>query len=318
MKKILFKGCGTAIATPFDEKGVNTKEFSRLIENQIQNKVDAIIVCGTTGESSTMTEEEKVTAIKCALDTSNKRVPIIVGTGSNNTNQAVHNSILAEKLGADGLLVVTPYYNKCTQQGLIEHYKKIANSVSLPIILYSVSSRTGVNIEPQTCFELSKIENIVAIKEASGNISQIAELCSQIPPLWFEFVLHQRIPLFYTAYCLYCRHLSHAQHFPHCGMPCEHHHLALRDRVSEEHIILTDQGCRNTIFNSRIQTACKSVEQLIDLGIRKFRLEFTTESASETKEVIYLYRQLLEKKISGEQLWSLLDEKKFALTRGNI
>ena len=97
------------------------------------------------------------------------------------------------------------------------------------------------------------------------NISQIAELCSQIPPLWFEFVLHQRIPLFYTAYCLYCRHLSHAQHFPHCGMPCEHHHLALRDRVSEEHIILTDQGCRNTIFNSRIQTACKSVEQLIDL-----------------------------------------------------
>ena len=150
------------------------------------------------------------------------------------------------------------------------------------------------------------------------NISQIAELCSQIPPLWFEFVLHQRIPLFYTAYCLYCRHLSHAQHFPHCGMPCEHHHLALRDRVSEEHIILTDQGCRNTIFNSRIQTACKSVEQLIDLGIRKFRLEFTTESASETKEVIYLYRQLLEKKISGEQLWSLLDEKKFALTRGNF
>lgn len=176
MKKILFKGCGTAISTPFDENGVNTKEFSRLIENQIQNKVDAIIVCGTTGESSTMTEEEKITAIKCAIETSNKRVPIIVGTGSNNTNQAIHNSILAEKLGADGLLVVTPYYNKCTQQGLIKHYKQIANSVNLPIILYSVSSRTGVNIEPQTCLELSKIENIVAIKEASGNISQIAEI----------------------------------------------------------------------------------------------------------------------------------------------
>ncbi len=176
MKKILFKGCGTAISTPFDENGVNTKEFSRLIENQIQNKVDAIIVCGTTGESSTMTEEEKITAIKCAIETSNKRVPIIVGTGSNNTSQAIHNSILAEKLGADGLLVVTPYYNKCTQQGLIKHYEQIANSVNLPIILYSVSSRTGVNIEPQTCLELSKIENIVAIKEASGNISQIAEI----------------------------------------------------------------------------------------------------------------------------------------------
>lgn len=176
MKKILFKGCGTAISTPFCENGVNTEEFSRLIENQIQNKVDAIIVCGTTGESSTMTEEEKITAIKCAIETSNKRVPIIVGTGSNNTSQAIHNSILAEKLGADGLLVVTPYYNKCTQQGLIKHYEQIANSVNLPIILYSVSSRTGVNIEPQTCLELSKIENIVAIKEASGNISQIAEI----------------------------------------------------------------------------------------------------------------------------------------------
>ena len=176
MKKILFKGCGTAIATPFDEQGVNTSEFSRLIENQIQNKVDAIIVCGTTGESSTMTEEEKVSAIKCAIETSKKRVPIIVGTGSNNTKQAIKNSILAEKLGADGLLVVTPYYNKCTQEGLIRHYTQIAKSVSLPIILYSVSSRTGVNIEPKTCLELSKIENIVAIKEASGNISQIAEI----------------------------------------------------------------------------------------------------------------------------------------------
>ncbi len=176
MKKILFKGCGTAIATPFDEQGVNTSEFSRLIENQIQNKVDAIIVCGTTGESSTMTEEEKVSAIKCAIETSKKRVPIIVGTGSNNTKQAISNSILAEKLGADGLLVVTPYYNKCTQEGLIKHYLEIAKSVSLPIILYSVASRTGVNIEPKTCLELSKIENIVAIKEASGNISQIAEI----------------------------------------------------------------------------------------------------------------------------------------------
>ena len=176
MKKILFKGCGTAISTPFDENGVNLKEFERLIQNQIQNKVDAIIICGTTGESSTMTTEEKKQAIECAVKTASGRIPIIAGTGGNNTKQVIENSKLAESLGADGLLIVTPYYNKCTQKGLIEHYKLIAKSVSLPIILYSVPSRTGVNIEPKTCLELSKIENIVAIKEASGNLSQVAEI----------------------------------------------------------------------------------------------------------------------------------------------
>lgn len=176
MKKILFKGCGTAIATPFTDSGVNVKEFARLIEFQIQQQADAIIVCGTTGESSTMTKEEKEQAIRCALETANKRVPIIVGTGSNNTAQAVENSKLAESLGADALLVVTPYYNKCTQAGLIQHYQEIAHSVSIPIILYSVPSRTGVNIEPKTCLALSKIPNIVAIKEASGNLSQVADI----------------------------------------------------------------------------------------------------------------------------------------------
>ncbi len=176
MKKILFKGCGTAIATPFDENGVNIGEFKKLVESQIANNVDAIIVCGTTGEASTMTKEEKTAVIKCAIETSNKRIPIIVGTGSNNTMQAIENSKLAESLGADGLLVVTPYYNKCTQNGLIAHFKAIAESVSIPIILYSVASRTGVNILPETCLELSKVPNIVAIKEASGNISQIAEI----------------------------------------------------------------------------------------------------------------------------------------------
>ncbi len=176
MKKILFKGCGTAISTPFDENGVNLKEFEKLIEDQIQKDVDAIIVCGTTGESSTMTTEEKKQTIECAVKTANGRIPIIAGTGGNNTKQVIENSKLAESLGVDGLLIVTPYYNKCTQKGLIEHYKVIAQSVSLPIILYSVPSRTGVNIEPKTCLELSKIENIVAIKEASGNISQVAEI----------------------------------------------------------------------------------------------------------------------------------------------
>ena len=176
MKKVLFKGCGTAIATPFDENGVNVREFEKLVEAQIQNNVDAIIVCGTTGESATMTQEEKTEAIKTAIKTSNGRIPIIVGTGGNNTKQVIENSKMAESLGADGLLIVTPYYNKCTQKGLIENYKTISESVNSPIILYSVPSRTGVNIEPKTCYELSKIENIVAIKEASGNLSQIAQI----------------------------------------------------------------------------------------------------------------------------------------------
>ena len=155
MKKILFKGCGTAISTPFDENGVNLKEFERLINFQIENGVDAIIVCGTTGESSTMTEKEKDATISCAVKTANGRVPIIAGTGGNNTMKVIENSKKAEALGVDGLLIVTPYYNKCTQKGLIEHYKIIAESVSLPIILYSVPSRTGVNILPETCLALS-------------------------------------------------------------------------------------------------------------------------------------------------------------------
>ena len=176
MKKILFKGCGTAISTPFSNTGVNFEEFEKLIENQIQNKADSIIVCGTTGEASTMTTEEKLATIKCAIKTSNSRIPIIAGTGGNNTKQVIEYSKEVEKLGIDGLLIVTPYYNKCTQKGLIKHYKEIAKNVSSPIILYNVPSRTGVNIEPQTCLELSEIENIVAIKEASGNLSQVAKI----------------------------------------------------------------------------------------------------------------------------------------------
>ena len=176
MKKCLFTGVATALATPFDDKGVNVKEFSRFIEFQINAGVNALVVCGTTGESSTMTKVEKVQAIKCAISTSKKRVPVIVGTGSNNTLATIEMSILAEELGADGLLIVTPYYNKTTQNGLIEHYKAIANSVNIPIILYNVPSRTGMNILPETCFELSKVDNIVGIKEASGNISQVAKI----------------------------------------------------------------------------------------------------------------------------------------------
>ena len=178
MKKILFQGCATAIATPFNEEGVNLKEFAKLLEEQIDQGVDAIIVCGTTGESATMTEEERLQTIECAVKTSKGRVPIIAGTGSNNTKAVIEMNKKVEKLGVDGVLIVTPYYNKTIQKGLIEHYKIIAQNTTLPIILYNVPSRTGVNILPQTCLELSKIENIVAIKEASGSISQIAEIAS--------------------------------------------------------------------------------------------------------------------------------------------
>lgn len=178
MKDIIFKGCGTAIATPFKDGTVNLDEFKRLVKFQIENKADSIIVCGTTGESPTLSVDEKIELIKCAVEVSNKKIPIIAGTGSNNTKKAIEMSKIAEDLGSDGLLVVTPYYNKCTQNGLIEYYKSIAKSVSIPIIMYNVPSRTGVNITPETCYELSKIPNIVAIKEASGNISQVAKIAS--------------------------------------------------------------------------------------------------------------------------------------------
>lgn len=176
MKKILFKGCGTAIITPFTDNGVNFDEFKKLIEFQISEGVDALIICGTTGESSTMTLEERKQTIEFAVKTANHRIPIIAGTGGNCTQSVIEFTKWAESVGVDGALIVTPYYNKTTQAGLIAHYTAIANSTKLPIILYSVPSRTGVNIAPETCFELSKIPNIVAIKEASGNLSQIAEI----------------------------------------------------------------------------------------------------------------------------------------------
>lgn len=176
MKKIIFKGCGTAIVTPFTEDGVNFKEFEKMLEDQIANHVDSIIVCGTTGESSTMALEERKETIKFAAKVVHKRVPVIAGTGGNCTKSTIEMTKFAESVGVDGVLIVTPYYNKTTQEGLIAHYKAIASQTNLPIILYSVPSRTGVNILPKTCQELAKIENVVAIKEASGNLSQVAEI----------------------------------------------------------------------------------------------------------------------------------------------
>lgn len=176
----IFTGAGVAIVTPMKENGeVNFEKLGEILEEQIAGQTDAIIICGTTGESSTLTHEEHLDAIKYTIDKVNKRIPVIAGTGSNCTQTAIYLSQEAEKYGADGLLLVTPYYNKATQKGLIEHYTAIANSVKLPIILYTVASRTGCNIEPKTAAYLAEhVENIVAIKEASGNISQVAEIAA--------------------------------------------------------------------------------------------------------------------------------------------
>lgn len=176
----IFKGAGVAIVTPMHEDGtVNYEEFAKLVEFQIANGTDAIIVCGTTGESSTLTHEEHLDVIRYCAEVVNKRIPVIAGTGSNCTETAVYLSREAEKYGVDGLLLVSPYYNKATQNGLYHHFKTVADSVKLPILLYNVPSRTGCNILPETVVRLCMdVENIVGIKEASGNISQIAHLAA--------------------------------------------------------------------------------------------------------------------------------------------
>lgn len=177
MKNTVFTGAGVAIVTPMNADGsINYDEFGRVIDFQINNGTDAIIVCGTTGESATMTDEEHVECIRYCVERVNKRVPVIAGTGSNDTKYAVDLSIEAEKLGADALLVVTPYYNKTSQRGLIAHFTAIADSVNIPIILYNVPSRTGVNIALDTYDVLANHKNIAAVKEASGNISAIAKI----------------------------------------------------------------------------------------------------------------------------------------------
>lgn len=174
----VFTGAGVAIVTPFHEDfSINFEAFAEVIEYQIANSTDAIIVMGTTGESATTTIEEHIEAIRFCVETVKGRVPVVAGTGSNATDTAVYLSVEAEKCGADGLLVVSPYYNKATQNGLYQHFKTIANAVKLPVILYNVPSRTGCNILPETVVRLcTDVENIVGVKEASGNISQITKL----------------------------------------------------------------------------------------------------------------------------------------------
>ena len=176
----IFTGAGVAIVTPMKENGdVNFEKLGEILEEQIQDGTDSIVICGTTGESSTLTHEEHLETIKYTIDKVNKRIPVIAGTGSNCTETAIYLSTEAEKYGADGVLLVTPYYNKATQKGLIEHYTKIANSIKIPVILYNVPSRTGINIQPKTvAYLVEHVENIVGIKEASGDIAQVAEMAA--------------------------------------------------------------------------------------------------------------------------------------------
>ena len=176
MKEIMFKGAGVAIITPFNETGIDFNELARLIDFNIENGTDAIIITGTTGESATMTDEEHKEAIKFTVNHVNKRIPVIAGTGSNDTAYAMQLSKYAQEVGADGLLLVTPYYNKCSQKGLIKHFTYIADHTNIPIILYNVPSRTGVNIALDTYIELAKHPRIVAVKEASGDLSAIIKI----------------------------------------------------------------------------------------------------------------------------------------------
>ncbi|MEG0898927.1 MAG: 4-hydroxy-tetrahydrodipicolinate synthase [Oscillospiraceae bacterium] len=176
-KTLPFKGSAVAIITPFDKNGeINFDKLSELIEMQIENQTDAIVICGTTGESATLSDSEKISLYKFAVEVTAKRIPVIAGTGSNSTAHSIELSKCAEQCRCDSLLVVTPYYNKASQIGLVEHFNKIADNTNLPIILYNVPSRTGVNIAVDTYVKLSKHRNIVAVKEASGDISHIAKV----------------------------------------------------------------------------------------------------------------------------------------------
>ena len=177
----IFRGSGVAIVTPFQNGSVDFTAFTRLIELQIANRTDAIICCGTTGESSTLTVDERLSVIQFVVERVNGRVPVIAGTGGNNTEEVVSNSKSAEAIGVDGLLIVTPYYNKTSQAGLVRHFFTVADAVETPIIVYNVPSRTGLNILPQTMAELCTHENIVGTKEASGNIEQIVNIAALCP-----------------------------------------------------------------------------------------------------------------------------------------
>lgn len=176
MKKILFTGCATALATPFTDNGIDEQALRKLVNYQLENGVSALIACGTTGEPSTMSEQEWARTVEIVVEETNQRVPVIAGTGGNNTAEVIRSAKKAEQLGAVAQLCVTPYYNKTTQQGLIAHYTAIADNTNLPVIIYNVPSRTGLSVAPETVGALSHHENIVAVKEASGDLIKLGDM----------------------------------------------------------------------------------------------------------------------------------------------
>ena len=179
----IFTGAGVALVTPMNADGsVNFEKMKELIEFQIANDTDALIICGTTGEATTISDEDQIECVRFAKEVAAGRVPVIAGAGSNDTAHCIELAQTCEKAGADGVLLVTPYYNKATQKGLILHYTAVAESINIPIILYNVPGRTGCNIAPKTVAELAKVKNIVAVKEASGNLSQVAEIAALVGP----------------------------------------------------------------------------------------------------------------------------------------
>jgi 4-hydroxy-tetrahydrodipicolinate synthase len=183
----MFTGCGTAMVTPFQENGsLDEGTLRKLVQRQIEQGIDFLVPCGTTGESPTLSRDEHLRVVAITIEESSGKVPVLAGAGGNNTHEVIELARECQNLGADGILSVTPYYNKATQEGLYRHYKAIAASVRIPIILYSVQGRTAVNIEPSTVVRLAEIENIIGIKEASGNITQIAEIVNRVPD---EFIV---------------------------------------------------------------------------------------------------------------------------------
>ncbi|MTI49539.1 4-hydroxy-tetrahydrodipicolinate synthase [Sporosalibacterium faouarense] len=287
----LFRGSGVAIVTPFTENGIDFKKLDELINWQINEGTDGIIICGTTGEASTMTEKEHKATIKCAVNSTKKRVPVIAGTGSNNTQHAIEMSQYAESVGVDGLLIVTPYYNKTTQKGLINHYTAIADSVDLPIIVYNVPSRTGLNVLPSTLVKLSEHKNIVAVKEASGDIGQVAEMARLLPD---DFDIYSGndnmiVPLMSLGGKGVISVVANI-------LPKDTHNMAsyyLEGKIEEaKKLQLKMNGLVNALFVETNPIPVKTAMNLLGMNVGKLRLPLTEMSTSNLeilKEEMNLY-----------------------------
>lgn len=275
----LFKGSGVAIITPFKEDGIDFIKLEELIEWQIEQGTDSIIICGTTGEASTMSDEEQKEAIKYTVDIVKKRVPVIAGTGSNSTHHAIEMSKYAEEVGSDGLLIVTPYYNKTTQKGLIEHYTTIADNVTIPIIVYNVPGRTGLNILPETLVKLSEHKNIVAIKEASGDIGQVAEMARLLPEDFYIYSGNDYmvVPLMSLGGKGVISVVANI-------IPKDTHNMAmyyLDGKIEEaKKLQLKMNGLVNSLFTETNPIPVKTALNLMGMNVGKLRLPLTEMSST--------------------------------------